>query len=179
MKKTSLILSLLFIFSTALFSQVGEPFPDIDVVDLNEKELNIPNDSKGKFTLVGVAFSEDAQKDLYSWSQPVFSMFMDENNLNTLVYDPNVYLILMFTGVNQVAYNKAREQIKAGTEESLNDNVVMYKGKMEDYRKKLKMKNRKEPHFFVLDKEGTVIYETKGRYNKTELNKIADMIEEE
>lgn len=177
MKKLSLVLSTL-LFCQFAWSQVGDQFPDIEVVDLNEKTINIPEDSKGKFTLVGIAFSEDAQRDLYSWSQPVFSMFMDDNNLNSLVYDPNVYLILMFTGVNQVAYNKAREQIKAGTEESLNDNVVMYKGKMEDYREKLDMKKRKIPHFFVLDKEGKIIYETKGRYSSEVLNKVADMIEE-
>lgn len=177
MKKLKTLL-LLAIFSSSLLAQVGDQFPDISVVDLNEKEFNIPEDSKGKFTLVGVAFSEDAQRDLYSWSQPVFSRFMDENNLSSLVYDPNVYLILMFTGVNKVAYNKAREQIKAGTEESLNDNVVMYKGAMDDYRKRLNMKNRKVPHFYVLDKDGKIIYETKGRYNAAVLDKVAELIED-
>jgi len=177
MKRISLI-TLILLLSISAQAQLGKQFPDIPVVDLNEKAINIPNDSKGKFTLVGVAFSEDAQRDLYSWSQPVFNMFMDDNNLNSMVYDPNVFLILMFTGVNQVAYNKAREQIKAGTEESLNDNVVMYKGKMEDYRKTLDMKKRKTPHFFVLDKEGKIIYETEGRYSKEKIEEVAKLIEE-
>lgn len=179
MKRISLLLNIVLATIQFSYAQVGKQFPTIPVVDLNEKEVTIPADSKGKFTLVGVAFSEDAQKDLYSWSQPVFSMFMDDDNLNSLVYDPEVYLILMFTGVNKIAYNNAREQIKAGTEESLNDNVVMYKGKMEDYRKTLNMKDRKTPHFFVLDKEGKIIYETEGRYSAKELNKVADLIEEE
>ena len=73
---------------------------------------------------------------------------MDENNLSSLVYDPNVHLILMFTGANQVAYKKAKKKIEEGTDESLKDNIVLYKGAMDDYRKKLKMKDRKETLLF-------------------------------
>jgi hypothetical protein len=175
--KTLLFLSILF-FSQLSFAQVGDPFPSIAVSDLNEDSLILPQDSKGKFTLIGVAFSEDAQNDLYSWSDPVFQKFMNDDNLNSLVYDPNVYLILMFTGVNSLAANKAKERIKEGTDESLKDNVVIYKGKMDDYRRKLKMKNRKVPYFFVLDREGTVIYETQGGYQYKILEKVGEMIEE-
>jgi hypothetical protein len=177
MKKT--LLSSLFIFYTFFcFSQKGDIFPSIEVYDLNENMLTIPEDSKGKFTLVGVAFSEDAQNDLYSWSQPVFSEFMDDNNMSSLVYDPNLYLILMFTGVNQVAYKKAKDQIAEGTDENLKDNVVLYKGKMEDYRKVLKMKDRKKPYFFVLDKEGNIIYTAEGRYSRKVLEEVGSLIED-
>ncbi|KAA3642433.1 MAG: hypothetical protein DWP98_14200 [Bacteroidetes bacterium] len=161
-----------------LLAQLNTLFPEIPCVDLNEKAITIPNDTKGKFTLIGVAFSEQAQKDLYSWSQPVYNMFMDENNLNSMVYDPNVHLILMFTGANQVVYNKAKQQITDGSEESLKDNIVLFKGKMEDYRKDLDMKDRKSPYFFVLDKMGKIIYKTKGRYSQKVLNEVAELIEE-
>ena len=175
--KTTLFLSILFLFQTS-FAQVGDPFPTIKVADLNEDSITLPEDSKGKFTLIGVAFSEDAQRDLYTWSDPVFQKFMNDDNLNSMVYDPNVYLILMFTGVNSIAANKAKEKIQEGTDESLKDNVVLYKGKMEDYRKKLNMKNRKVPYFFVLDREGKVIYETQGGYQYHILEKVGEMIEE-
>ena len=176
--KHLLLLSIIIISQIAT-AQVGNPFPTIQVSDLNEDSLTLPEDSKGKFTLIGVAFSEDAQNDLYTWSDPVFQKFMNDDNLNSLVYDPNVYLILMFTGVNSLAANKAKEKIKAGTDESLKDNVVIYKGKMEDYRKDLKMKNRKVPYFFVLDRDGTVIYETQGSYQYQILEKVGEMIEED
>lgn len=148
------------------------------MLDLNDEALTIPNDIKGKFSLIGVAFSEDAQEDLYSWSQPVFSEFMDDNNLSSLVYDPHVHLILMSTGVNQVAYNKAKEQIIAGTDESLKDNIVLFKGAMEDYRKTLKMKDRKKPYFFVLNKSGKIIYVASGRYSAQVLKEVGELIED-
>ena len=176
--KTTLSLLIAIVLSSSLLAQEGKQFPSIETYDLNEQKIVIPEDSKGKFTLVGIAFSEDAQSDLYSWSQPVFSEFMDENNLSSLVYDPNVYLIVMFTGANRVAYNKAKKQITEGTDESLKDNVVLYKGKMEDYRKELGMKSRKKPYFFVLDKDGKIIYTAEGRYNQKVLKEVGNLIEE-
>lgn len=177
-KNLLIISTFLFFLPALLFSQEGEMFPEIEVVDLNENEISIPEDTKGKFTLVGVAFSENAQEDLYSWSQPVFSEFMDENNLSSLVYDPYVKLILMFTGANRLVYNKAKKKITEGTDESLKKNVVLYKGKMEDYRKKLKMKNRKRPYFFVLDRKGKIIYTAEGKYDREILEEVGDLIEE-
>ena len=171
------IILLFFIVPSILMGQ-NEKFPSIDVHDLNDKAFNIPEETKGKFTLIGIAFSQDAQNDLYSWSQPVFSEFMDENNMSSLVYDPNVFLILLFTGANQLAYKKAKEQISQGTDESLKDNVVMYKGKMMDYRKILGLRSRKKPYFFVLDKEGNIIFRTEGRYKQETLEKVGDLIEE-
>lgn len=172
------LLSLLLGFSTIISAQVGEMFPKIETYDLNEEKIVIPEDTKGKFTLVGIAFSEDAQEDLYSWSEPVYNNFLNENSLASLVYDPNVHLILMFTGANQLVYNKARKEITEGTDKTLRDNVVLYKGGMGDYRDILKMKNRKEPYFYVLDKDGKIIYATKGRYNRKALEEVGDLIEE-
>lgn len=176
--KTFKITLLSILLSNLCLAQEGNQFPEISVTDLNEKSLTIPDDTKGKFSLIGVAFSEDAQDDLYTWSQPVFSEFMDDNNLSSLVYDPNVHLVLMFTGANQVAYNSARKQIVAGTDESLKDNIVLYKGAMDNYRKTLKMKDRKKPYFFVLDKKGKIIYATSGRYSRKVLEEVGNLIED-
>ncbi|MBD99505.1 MAG: hypothetical protein CMO34_06650 [Verrucomicrobia bacterium] len=174
--KISILFTAIIILPFSIFGQ--SQFPDIEVTDLNDEVIQIPNDTKGKFTLIGIAFSQDAQNDLYSWSQPVFSEFMDKNNLSSLVYDPNVYLILLFGGANQLAYKTAKEQIDQGTDESLKDNVVLYKGKMVDYRKKLGLKSRKKPYFFVLDKSGEIIFRTEGRYTRDLIEKVGDLIEE-
>ncbi len=178
MKRLLLIIALLGINSIALKAQKGMQFPEISTLDLNDKAVTVPNDTDGKFSLIGVAFSEKAQEALYSWSSPIFSEFMDDNNMSSLVYDPNVHLILMFTGANQVAYGNAKKKIIEGTDESLKDNILLYKGNMEDYRVKLKMKDRKQPYFFVLDKTGKIIYTTKGRYNVQTLKEVGDLIEE-
>ena len=117
---------------------------------------------------------EDNQQDLYTWSQLVYSKFINDNNLSSLVYNPHVQLILMYTGANQITYNKAKQQITEGTDENLAENIVFYKGAMENYRKTLKMKDRKKPYFFVLDK----IYATSRRYTMKALREFGNLIEE-
>ena len=174
----TILISILSAITLTSYAQVGEKFPSIPTVDLNEKEISIPEDTKGKFTLVGVAFSEDAQKDLYSWSEPVYNEFLNENSLSSMVYDPNVHLILMFTGANQLIYNRAKKDITEGTDKTLRENVVLYKGKMEDYRDVLDMKDKKKPYFFVLDKEGKIIYATEGRFSRKALEEVGDLIED-
>ena len=176
--KATIKLLLFIAIPFTISAQEGIPFPSIEVNDLNEKSLVIPDDTKGKFTLVGIAFSEDAQEDLYTWSQPVFSEFLDDNNLASLVYDPNMKLILMFTGANRLAYDKAKQQITEGTDKNLKNYVVLYNGKMEDYRKELHMKDRKKPYFFVLDKQGKIIYTAEGSYSREVLEEVGDLIEE-
>ena len=68
------LLAIVFTYSSIFISaQTGDIFPNVDVMDLNNEALTIPEDLNGKYSLIGVAFSEDAQQDLYTWSQPVFS----------------------------------------------------------------------------------------------------------
>ena len=179
MNKLFSILAIGFILiQTCTYAQVGNQFPDIEAVDLNDKAIKIPEDTKGKFTLIGMAFSENAQKDLYTWSQPVYSNFIDENNLASLVYNPNVHLVLMFTGAKRAIFEKAKKKIIEGTDETLKDNVVLYKGIVGDYRKSLGIKDKKSPYFFVLDHEGKIIYATSGRYSMKKLEEVGDLIEE-
>ena len=49
---------------------------------------------------------------------------------------------------------------------------------MEDYRKTLKMKDRKKPYFFVLDKNGVIIYVTQGAYSRKVLEEVGNLIED-
>lgn len=175
MKK--LIFSLITLSALTVKAQVGDVFPAISATSLNEKEVSIPEDTKGKYTLIGVAFTEAAQEDLYTWSQPVYSEFLDENNFSSLIYDPYVHLVLMFTGANQLVFEKAKKRILDGSDETIKDNVLLYKGKMEDYRKTLDMKNRKIPYFFVLDKNGKIIYMAEGAYSAKILKEVAELIE--
>jgi hypothetical protein len=169
------ILMIASIFATA---QEGNPFPAIDAANLNDKSISLPIDTKGKFTLVGVAFSEDAQNDLYTWGAPVYDLFLDENGLNAMVYDVNVHLVLLFTGVNKAAYNKAEKMIKEGTTDTYRENILFYKGEMGDLRDELAMEDRKVPYLYVLDKEGTIIYTTSGRYTRKKMDEISELVED-
>ena len=169
----------LLVFSTSYsFGQIGELFPEITAENLNNEQVELPLDHKGQFAIVGVAFSEDAQEDLYTWGPPVHHFFLDEDGLNAMVYDVKVNLLLLFTGVNKAAFNKAEKMIQEGTEETYRDHILLYKGEMGNYRDDLEMDDRKVPYIFVLDKDGSIIYTTSGRYTRSKMEKIADLVEE-
>ncbi len=175
--KVITLLTLLLLINYC-FAQEGELFPEITAANLNDETVLLPVDHEGQFAVIGVAFSEDAQDDLYTWGPPVHNLFIDKEGLNALVYDVKVSLVLLFTGVNKAAYKKAEKLIKEGTEETYRDHILLYKGEMGDYRDDLAMKDRKVPYVFVLDKEGTIIYSTSGRYTSEKMDKIAELVEE-
>lgn len=176
MKNIFLIFS--FLLSISTFAQEGNIFPTLSAANLNEESVNIPEDLKQKYSIVGVAFSEDAQEDLYSWGQPIYNMFLDEDGLNAMVYDVNVQLILLFTGLNKAAYNKAEKMIKDGTTEEFRDKILLYKGEMGNLREELSMEDRKTPYIFVLDKNSKIIYTTSGRYTRKKMDEIGDLVED-
>ena len=42
------------------------------------KLVDLPNDTKGKYTLLGLAFSKKSEDDLNTWVEPVYWKFIDK-----------------------------------------------------------------------------------------------------
>lgn len=145
--------------------------------NLNEQKVVLPADARGKFTLLGIAYSQKAQEDLETWVEPVYYEFIDKSGFNSLVYDVNVYLVMMFTGSNKVVYEKAREKIKEGTDKEFFKHTFLYKGELESYEEKLRLPDRDTPAFYVLDKDGKIIHMTEGSYTARKLEKIGELVE--
>ena len=85
-------------------------FPTIEGESLGSKSISLPQDTKGKFTLVGVAYSKKAQKALNTWASPVYHEFVNPSSMSAMVYDVNVMLVMLFTGANKVAYESAKKE---------------------------------------------------------------------
>ena len=74
MKKIILSLIVFVSISTAFIPKagvVGTIFPEMVCEDYNGKAVNIPVDTKGKYTLVCCAFSTAAETDLKTWINPI------------------------------------------------------------------------------------------------------------
>jgi len=162
---------------------VGKMFPDIECEDYNEKVVKIPTDTKGKFTLIGMAFSTAAEDDLKTWVQPIYNKFIgkvDGSKADAfdvhVDYDVNLYFIPMFTGFNRLTSKQSKDKIKKGTDKELYPHLLFYDGG-KTYKDELEFKDRKLPYFFVLDKTGKVAYTTSGKYDDNKLEKILDIIE--
>lgn len=165
-------------------SVIGTLFPSMECEDYNGTKIKLPDDTKGKYTLIGLAFSTAAEDDLKTWVAPIYNKFIGEVDVSkadmfdvTVDYDINLYFIPMFTGFNQLASKQSKDKIKSKTDKELYPYLLFYDGG-KTYKEELEFKERGTPYFFVLDPEGKVAYTTSGKYDDNKLEKILDAIEE-
>lgn len=163
---------------------IGNMFPDISCENYEGKMVNIPTDTKGKYTLIAMAFSTAAEPDLKTWVNPIYNKFIGKVDASqadvfdvSYDYDIHLYFIPMFTGANQLTSKSSKEKIKEKTDPELYPYLLFYDGG-KTYKEELDFQKRDVPYFFVLDKTGKVVYTTSGKYDDKKLEKILDIIEE-
>ena len=163
---------------------VGTMFPSMETEDYNGKAVNIPVDTKGKYTLICCAFSTAAEPDLKTWINPIYNKFIGKVDASKADvfdvhtdYDVNLYFVPMFTGFNKLASKTSKDKIKSNTDKEMWPYLLFYDGG-KTYKDELDFKKRDTPYFFVLDKAGKVIYTTSGKYDDKKMEKIIDIFEE-
>lgn len=165
---------------------VGKMFPAMTCEDYNGKKVNLPDIAKGKYTLIGMAFSNTAEKDLKLWIEPLYNAFVpskkqkeDDNpfDISSINYDVNLYFVPMFTKANQLLSKSAKEKIKAQSSAELYPYLLFYEGD-KTYKDELNFEKKDVPYFFVIDKTGKIVYATSGEYNEKKMDAITDALSE-
>ena len=178
-------LTLLAIGLVSLFSfqyQKGKQFPTMVCENLDDQEITLPTDTKGKYTLLSIAYSKKAEDDLKSWITPIYLKFIAKPDKPTLFWEPydiNLYLVPMFTGVNAVAAGQAKKEIKKKVDPKLYEHMLVFKGKIKQYKEVLQMKEKNHPYFFVLDESGEIVHVTSGAYSEAKLTAIEEKLQGE
>src|SRR5262245_97429 len=135
----ALLSLLMLIVGVSVNAQVGTQFPDMETETSEEKKIKIPFDVKGKFTLVGLAYSRKSEEDLVTWFQPVYTTFIEDPGPMSFGYDVNVYFIPMFTGVNSAAAGNAKKRAISGIDPVLLPHLLFFKGDLKPYKKSLNL----------------------------------------
>ena len=174
----------LLIFATALtlsaMAQVtGKMFPAMEVETVEDKKVNLPQDVKGKYTLLGLAYSKKSEDELNSWFQPVFEKYIQKTKgiLAGFTYDVNVYFVPMFTGVNAAATGTAKKKAIKNVDPELLPKILFYKGELKTYKEALDFEKKDTPYFFVLDKDGKIIHATSGKFTEAKMSDIEAVLE--
>ena len=177
-----MLLLFLIGLSTSLPAQVGAPFPSIEGETVEDQEISIPEDTRGKYTLVGMAFSKKSDDALQSWFKPVYSRFLqDAGNAGLFAdfaYDVNVYFVPMFSGIKKAAAGAAKKKTLKKVDAELHPHILFYTGEIGSYRDALRLEERDEPYFFVLDKSGKIVYATSGAYTAKKMEEVEQIISE-
>lgn len=169
----------LVIFSFSASAQ--NTFPKLSATSLEDKILNLPGDAAGKFTIVGMAYSQKAEKDLKTWYQPAYDNFIAKPDpasiIPTDVYDVHVYFIPLITGSAQVAAGKIEKEMKSGIDKELHKHVALFKGNADEIKTQLNMTEKDLPYFFVLDPQGKIVHSTKGAFSEAKMEAIEKFLE--
>ena len=186
MKKTILLIFAVVLTALAFKNDgsiIGNFFPTMECENYNGEKISLPIAAKDKYTLLGMAFSNDAETDLKTWITPVYNKFVvkhDNSNAGafdvSFDYDINLFFIPMFTGLNQVTSKSSKEKIRYKTNKELYPHLLFYEGS-KTYKKELDFEKKDVPYFFVLDKTGKIVYATSGKYDSKKLEKIVDILE--
>ncbi len=146
---------------------------------VEDKVVTLPDATQGKYTLLGLAYSKKSEDELNTWFQPVFEKFIQQNKglFEGFGYDVNVFFVPMFTGVNAAATGTAKRKALKNVDPQLLPYILFYKGDLKPYKDALDFEKKDIPYFFVLDKEGKIIYATSGKFSTAKLNAVEDVIE--
>lgn len=158
----------------------GKMFPDMEAETVEDKKVLLPRDVKGKYTLLGLAYSKKSEDELNSWFNPVFSKFIQKANGGLMAgmgYDVNVYFVPMFTGVNAAATGTAKKKAIKNVDPQLLPYILFYKGELKTYKEALDFEKKDIPYFFVLDPEGKIVYATSGKYSEDKMDAVEEHIE--
>ena len=158
---------------------IGNIFPDMEAETVEDKVVHLPADVAGKFTLLGLAYSKKSEDELNGWFQPVFEKFIQKNKglFESFGHDVNVYFVPMFTGVNAAATGTAKRKAIKNIDPQLLPYILFYKGDLKPYKEALDFEKKDTPYFFVLDKEGKIVFATSGNYTQAKMDDVEAILE--
>jgi hypothetical protein len=153
------------------FTAQAQNFPNLSATSLEGKTVTIPQGTKGKYTIVGLVYSQKATEVLAPWFQNVYNYFIADPD-----YDLNVFFVPMLGGVKEAAAGSLEKELKKGTPPELYKHVLIYKGDVGSYKSALKMDQKDIPYIFVLDKDGKIVYQTSGAYTDEKIEKMDELV---
>lgn len=174
-----LIITGLLCLSNVQAQVVGKIFPALDGENVDDQVITIPEDTKGKYTLIGMAYSKKSEEDLNTWLQPAYSTFINkaEGLFSSFGYDVNLFFIPMYTGIKAAASGAGKSQVRKKVDSRLHPHILFYKGKLKPYKDALDFEKKNVPYFFVLDKNGKIIYATSGKYTDKKMEDIESLLQ--
>ena len=179
MKTIPGFIAVLFLALPLRAQVIGKLFPDMVAQTSEDKNVTLPKDTKGKYTLLGLAYSKKSEDELNSWFEPVFSKFIQktEGLMSGMGYNVNVYFIPMFTGINAAVTVIAKKKAVKNVDPQLLPYLLFYKGELKTYKEALDFDRRDIPYFFVLDPDGKIVYATSGSYSESKMDEVEKVIE--
>ena len=135
-------------------ANIGKIFPEVSAKTLEGKPAKIPDDAKGRVTLVTVAFLRESQSQLDSWLNPFYETFGKRDGFM-------FYEVPMISSGYKFMKLVIDGGMRSGLPEFKHKHVMTMYGDVEKYAEALKIDPQKG-HAFLLDKEGVICWQGEG-----------------
>lgn len=155
----------------------AQVIPSFTGETLNNKQVTLPADSKGKYAFLCFASSMKAQKELETWMDPVYNKFIAKTGVMDAFFDVQVFFVPVFSGSNASMQETVRKKFSETAQDDVRGNVLFCKGDLSEVMTALHIQNDNTPYFFLLDPEGKIIYRTSGAFSEKKFDEIDEMIE--
>ena len=156
-----------------------QPFQILHCETLSDKTVVIPTDVLGKRSVICLAMSPKAEKEMRAWNNPLYNALVADGMgglMGGKMYDANLCFVGMLKGIAKLGLTEAKKQSKKEVEKKRHDKFMVSDDDVKVLMKTLGITDIKEPHFFVLDAEGNIIYHTQGEYSDSKLNEITERL---
>jgi hypothetical protein len=155
--------------------QIDGRFPSIRGETVDSKMVTVPDNLNGKRAVVGIAFSLKADESLKKWAQPLFNQLLGGNfggMMTGNMYNANLCFVGMFKGVSKLGINDIKQKSKKNIDSKLHPYFVISEDDANSIINQLKIKEKGEPHFFVIDEKGIILNHVHGDYSESKMDEI-------
>lgn len=177
MRYTLLLFAFCFAGMWPTLAQNGVSFPDLPGEFLSGEKAVLPDAPREKMLLVGMAYSKKAEDDLRSWYQPMYDSFVLKRGIMDSMYNIDLCFVPMFTGIKQTVYDKAMKELRSENRSDLHPHILFYKGDVKPYIEQLKMDDKTLPYFFLIGKQGKVVFSTSGSYSERKKEQLEEALD--
>ena len=148
---------------------IGKKFPKVTAETLEGTKETVPDDARGKVTLVTVAFLREIQSQLDSWLNPFYEKFGTRDDIM-------FYEVPMISSGYKFMKFIIDGGMRGGLPKFKHKHVVTMYGDVEKYKKELDLDPR-YGYAFLLDKEGIIRWQGQGNATKETLDQLFSMAE--
>lgn len=169
------------LLSQWVWAQKHELFPRLVAQNLQGAQVDIPGQTKGKATLLCLAYSQESEKELESWLLPTYRTFVERGHavFESLYEEPSfqLYFVLMMSSIVPEGKTEQLRFSLQSIDKELQPHVLLYRGSITPYKKHLNMDDKSKPYFFILNPQGHIVHTTSGSYTPAKLNEIRQILE--
>jgi len=175
-KHTFLLLALLVFMSAQTQTRL---FPKVSCTNLKDKTVELPADVAGKRTVIALMLSTKADKQMQKWVQPLYNALLADGMGGMMggnIYNAQLCFVGAVKGLAKLALPEMIKKAKKEVDTKYHSQFMYTDSNTEDLIKQLNIGNTNEPFFIVLEKDGSVLFETSGAYSEDKMNSITDAL---